>query len=1131
MAVMAYPVNLTGTTPSTASSYTSSPDTRPAAASNWGKVIYNTTTARHQVSTGTAWVNLPVVPYANPTSVPQYPIASAPLASANSGLVIRDGSTYYWSDGSTWITLGTDIFISLGTYVGVRTNKGLSQAVFLTRRTPTNTIYIDPVSGNNSNNGSTPALAKQSLPVLANSTAYLFKSGTTVPGFTVGVNGLNATTGSIVFGVYDAGTGVRYTGRVVGLVNVSGKVDIGGRSYISLENLNVTTTPGGDPLISADNSTACQVICCKVNGATVGIKQYLGGGQSGKIEIDGCEAKYNLTGIEITGSSEATTVNGSVIQYCDIQFNQIGIKWGGGARPWENCHIANNNIQRNYSDPRIDNERWTQVLIDGTLRNGSSIRWNTIKHGRYSNLWIQNNDNSNPNYGGLVIENNEFSYAQYCMNLFNIVSGASENNPILIQYNRMQWGGLLEPGVQANTLTDYGRCIELFSDGWVPEADWCKYVTIRWNDLSYATVWDEYGTEGIALGLDDRVRWITCYGNVIYGCEGIGGQFNNDKYNRIFGNVFIDNVNLPSYGLPNKPIENGTGAADIGQFGDGCLTFANAVVSGRDQVGAFSHYLAGDSNSYGHSNLYINPRVAAIMYASGTRGYNTHVRAPKIGVNNTGAGNYDADSSLPLATGDTSYVGSAIDDPVAYADAVSQALFDTLPFTGTVSTPPEPPPEGTGTVTIVAGVKGESLATTSLPVPVPAAVSGNTQLIAVIYRDKAVVATAPGGWSTLHTVPHDVAGGRLVVYYKVAGGTVAAGNVNVTFASNVLALGGGATITGTIAASVVGSTSEDWGDDFTMPSVTAAAANSMWLQLGASTDSPRTFGQSGATEVFEGHVDNGSNGVGLAFAWKEVPAGATGTELWTTVDPFGGANAERQLSISIAFTPQAGTTPPPAVSTGSKQHNLLSLPGEALMFLKQNEATAARRRIPLVCLDATDGVTPETGLTFAAADIKISKNGAAEANSAGTVYAKGGGASSGSTTERYYYEATQSELNTLGPLDIVVDKSGIRKQYLTVQVVPMDVYDPAGLGLTNLAVPTLTASQMAAGILDEANTVETGMTLRGWFRVAGAALMGKLTGAGTGTEIFRNAVADSKSRITATVDTSGNRTSITTDQT
>lgn len=85
--------------------------------------------------------------------------------------------------------------------------------------------------------------------------------------------------------------------------------------------------------------------------------------------------------------------------------------------------------------------------------------------------------------------------------------------------------------------------------------------------------------------------------------------------------------------------------------------------------------------------------------------------------------------------------------------------------------------------------------------------------------------------------------------------------------------------------------------------------------------------------------------------------------------------------------------------------------------------------------------------------------------------------------------------------------------------------DNAGIA----AVPTANAN--ADALLDRANGIETGLTLRQWMRAAGAVLIGKLSGGGTITNTFRNAVADSKDRVTATVDTNGNRSAITIDTT
>lgn len=75
------------------------------------------------------------------------------------------------------------------------------------------------------------------------------------------------------------------------------------------------------------------------------------------------------------------------------------------------------------------------------------------------------------------------------------------------------------------------------------------------------------------------------------------------------------------------------------------------------------------------------------------------------------------------------------------------------------------------------------------------------------------------------------------------------------------------------------------------------------------------------------------------------------------------------------------------------------------------------------------------------------------------------------------------------------------------------------------------ANEIADALLDRANGIETGLTPRQAWRLETAAAAGKVSGAATTTVVIRNAVADSKARITATVDADGNRSAITTDLT
>lgn len=101
------------------------------------------------------------------------------------------------------------------------------------------------------------------------------------------------------------------------------------------------------------------------------------------------------------------------------------------------------------------------------------------------------------------------------------------------------------------------------------------------------------------------------------------------------------------------------------------------------------------------------------------------------------------------------------------------------------------------------------------------------------------------------------------------------------------------------------------------------------------------------------------------------------------------------------------------------------------------------------------------------------------------------------------------------------------------------------LGDYTVAVNTVTSSQAqgvatggssapsandnADALLDRLNAIEQGLTPRQALRLMAAVLGAKVSGAGSGTEVFRNAIQDSKDRVTVTVDGSGNRTAVSTD--
>jgi len=119
--------------------------------------------------------------------------------------------------------------------------------------------------------------------------------------------------------------------------------------------------------------------------------------------------------------------------------------------------------------------------------------------------------------------------------------------------------------------------------------------------------------------------------------------------------------------------------------------------------------------------------------------------------------------------------------------------------------------------------------------------------------------------------------------------------------------------------------------------------------------------------------------------------------------------------------------------------------------IKQSEATAARRRIPVLLVDITDGFTPETGVVTPT--INISKNGATVASGAGTWTEIGNG--------QYYYEFTAAEVDTLGWIAVNIEKVSVSRDFnAVVQIMAYDYAAATNLGLT--AIPAVATGSAGA---------------------------------------------------------------------
>lgn len=209
----------------------------------------------------------------------------------------------------------------------------------------------------------------------------------------------------------------------------------------------------------------------------------------------------------------------------------------------------------------------------------------------------------------------------------------------------------------------------------------------------------------------------------------------------------------------------------------------------------------------------------------------------------------------------------------------------------------------------------------------------------------------------------------------------------------------------------------------------------------------------------------------------------------------------------------------------------------AIMLL---EATAGQE-IPIgPFIDETDGITPMTGLTIANTDIKLWKKGATSLvnkNSGGATHMAGG---------VYYCTLDATDTGTIGSLVVFVHATGALPVRVECEVESTEfeefksgsaILDVNVLGTTTGAIDSasfasgaITADALASDAIDEIwdEALESTITARQFMRLILASTVNKSAGGGTSTVTFRD-VADSKNRISATVDSNGNRTAVTRD--
>ncbi len=123
-------------------------------------------------------------------------------------------------------------------------------------------------------------------------------------------------------------------------------------------------------------------------------------------------------------------------------------------------------------------------------------------------------------------------------------------------------------------------------------------------------------------------------------------------------------------------------------------------------------------------------------------------------------------------------------------------------------------------------------------------------------------------------------------------------------------------------------------------------------------------------------------------------------------------------------------------------------------LMRQSEGTAARRRIPIWLVDATDGIAAETGVTGTP---RIAKNGVSSAAATASIVQ----VDVTNMPGLYYLELTAAELDTLGQVFVSFKTAATAQWHGIITVVDYDPFDTVRMGLT--ALPNA-AAEAAGGL-------------------------------------------------------------------
>lgn len=112
-------------------------------------------------------------------------------------------------------------------------------------------------------------------------------------------------------------------------------------------------------------------------------------------------------------------------------------------------------------------------------------------------------------------------------------------------------------------------------------------------------------------------------------------------------------------------------------------------------------------------------------------------------------------------------------------------------------------------------------------------------------------------------------------------------------------------------------------------------------------------------------------------------------------------------------------------------------------LMRQGESTAPRRRIPIWLVDATDGITAETGVTGTP---RVAKNGVSSSAANAAIVQ----VDVTNMPGLYYLELTAGEVDTLGQIFVSFKTAATAQWHGIITVVDYDPFDTVRMGMTAL---------------------------------------------------------------------------------